>query len=58
MNDEDFPPDPIIEEFKKGVDTSLLQENLRRTPEERLLAIMAMQRLVDEMRREISTKGR
>jgi hypothetical protein len=29
-------PDPVIETFKKDVDRSLLRENLKRSPEERL----------------------
>jgi hypothetical protein len=31
-----FEPDPVIEVFKKDVDRTLLRENLRLTPEERL----------------------
>ena len=46
-----FPADPVIEAYKKDVDVSLLIENLRRTPSERLLAIMRMAELIDEMRR-------
>ena len=44
-------PDPVIEAYKPGVDRTLLLENLRRTPTERLLAMMSMQRLIEEMRR-------
>lgn len=31
-----IPPDPVIEVFKKDVDRTLLRENLRLTPEQRL----------------------
>lgn len=37
-----FPVDPVIEAYKRGVDLSLLRENLRRSPEERLLAMVSM----------------
>ena len=43
--------DPVIEAYKAGIDMTLLIENLRRTPEERLLAAMAMQRFIEQMRR-------
>ena len=41
----------MIDAYKRDLDVSLLEESLRRTPEERILAIMEMQRLVEEMRR-------
>lgn len=46
-----FEPDPLIEAYKKDLDRSLLRENLRRTPEERLLDLVALQRLAAEARR-------
>jgi hypothetical protein len=45
-------PDPVIEAYKKDVDRTLLRENLRRTPEERLDRLMALQLLAEECRRE------
>jgi hypothetical protein len=51
MSSPTFPPDPVIEEYKRHLDESLLRESLRRTPEERILAIMKMNELVEEMRR-------
>ena len=42
--------DPVTELYKKGVDRTLLRENLRRTPEERLKALQALQRFADELR--------
>ena len=44
-------PDPVIDAYKRDLDVSLLEESLRKTPEERILAIMEMQRLIEEMRR-------
>jgi hypothetical protein len=43
-------PDPVIERYKQDVDRSLLRANLRRTHEERLLNLMALQRFADELR--------
>jgi hypothetical protein len=51
MKPSPFPPDPVIEEYKRHLDDSLLRESLRRTPEERIFAIMKMNELVEEMRR-------
>jgi hypothetical protein len=46
-----FPVDPVIEAYKRGVDRTLLRENLRRTPAERFRNLQVWQRLVAEMRR-------
>ena len=51
MKPDELSPDPVIEAYKEHLDVSLLEESLRRTPEERVLAIMEMQRLIEEMRR-------
>jgi hypothetical protein len=32
-------PDPLIEAFKKDIDRTLLRENLKLTPEQRLLKL-------------------
>ncbi|MFN8547599.1 MAG: hypothetical protein U0527_06410 [Candidatus Eisenbacteria bacterium] len=45
-----FEPDPVIDAFKPGVDMSLVRENLKLTPEERLLKAMALQEWVEELR--------
>ena len=34
-------PDPVIEAFKKDIDRTLLRENLRLTPEQRLWKLHA-----------------
>jgi hypothetical protein len=43
--------DPVVEAYKGDVDVTLLRRNLRRTPEERILAAMELQRLAEEFRR-------
>ena len=44
-------PDPVIEAYKKDIDRTLLRENLRRTPDERFLALMELQRFSKELQR-------
>lgn len=46
----ELPIDPVIEWYMRGVDRSLIRENLRKTHEERLLALQGMQVFVDEVR--------
>lgn len=48
---DDLPRDPVIEAYKKDVDRTLIRENLRRTPEERLRNLFALQSAVEELRR-------
>ena len=43
--------DPIIEDYKKDIDRTLLRENLKLTVEERFRNLMAMQRFAEELRR-------
>ena len=43
-------PDPVIEAYKKDVDRTLIQENLKLTVEERLLKLIALQDFATEMR--------
>ena len=43
--------DAVIEFYKQGIDRTLIRENLRKSPEERLLALQALQRFADEVRR-------
>jgi hypothetical protein len=43
--------DPVIEAYKEGLDRTLLRQSLRRTPEERLRALMELQRFAAELRR-------
>jgi hypothetical protein len=43
--------DPVVEAYKRDVDRSLLRRNLRLTVEQRILALMELQRLIEEVRR-------
>jgi len=44
-------PDPVIEAYKQDVDRTLLRENLKRSPAERVQNLVALQRLAEEARR-------
>jgi hypothetical protein len=43
-------PDPVIEAYKKDVDRTLLRENLKLTPEERLRKLHSAVRGLIELR--------
>ena len=49
--DISLAPDPVIDAYKKDVDRTLLRENLKLTPEERLRKLLDLQAFVDEVRR-------
>ena len=40
-----------IEAYKASIDRTLLRENLRRTPEERVRQLQQLQRFAEELRR-------
>lgn len=44
-------PDPVIEIFKKDVDRTLLRENLKLTPEQRLVKLQDFVAFITEVRR-------
>ena len=44
-------PNAVIEAYKKHVDRTLLRENLKLTVQERVLKLMRLQWLADEVRR-------
>ena len=44
-------PDPVIEAYKRDIDRTLIRESLRRSIEERIEALIELQRLADELRR-------
>jgi len=44
-------PDRVVEAYKRDIDRTLLRENLGRTPDERLRALMALQRFAEELQR-------
>ncbi len=43
--------DPVIEAYKKDIGRTLLRENLKLTPEQRLLKLIELQRFAEELRR-------
>ena len=43
--------DPVVEAYKRDIDLTLLRENLRRSVDERVRNLMALQRLAEEARR-------
>lgn len=43
--------DPVVAEYKKSVDRTLLRENLKLTVEQRFLRLMELQRFSEELRR-------
>ena len=51
MSTDELEPDPVIEAYKRDVDRTLLDENLRRSVDERVRNLMALQRLAEEARR-------
>ena len=42
-------PDPVIEAYKKDVDRTLLRENLRLTPQQRIEKLMSFMRSLDQL---------
>jgi len=44
------PADPVVEFFKLHVDRTLLRENLKLTPQERLSKLIAFLRFAEELR--------
>ncbi len=44
------PSDPVIDAYKAGIDRTLLRENLRLTPDERVRNLQRLQRLADAAR--------
>lgn len=51
MNADQPRRDPVVEFYKRHIDMTLLRENLRRSVDERVLNLMALQRLAEEARR-------
>ncbi len=44
-------PDPVIDAYKPGIDRTLIRDNLKRSPEERLRALQQLQAFAEELRR-------
>ncbi|HEX3579422.1 MAG TPA: hypothetical protein VHY33_12735 [Thermoanaerobaculia bacterium] len=51
MDANEMAVDPVIEAYKSGIDVTLIRENLRRTPEERLRALEQLQAFAEELRK-------
>ncbi len=43
--------DPVVAAYKRDVDVTLIRENLKLTPEERVRNLMRLQRAAEELRR-------
>lgn len=42
--------DPVVEFYKQGIDRTLIRQNLRRSPEERIRSLEALLRFATEVR--------
>ncbi|MGE3404284.1 MAG: hypothetical protein AB7K63_16965 [Vicinamibacterales bacterium] len=47
---EVLEPDPLVEEYKRGVDRTLIRENLKLTPDQRLRKFEAFMTFLGEVR--------
>jgi hypothetical protein len=45
-----FEPDPVIEAYKKDVDRTLIRENLKLTPQQRLDQLVAQRKFAYDLR--------
>jgi transcriptional regulator with XRE-family HTH domain len=52
------PEDPVVRAYQRDIDRTLLRDNLRRTPQERVEALQALQRLAAEAQRVGKTRRR
>jgi hypothetical protein len=50
--------DPVIEEYKKGIDASLIAENLKRTPHQRAIRMGQTIDWINELRRRRQSERR
>ena len=46
-----FPLNPVIEAYKNDVDRTLIRENLKLTHEERVLQLIALQKIAMELKK-------
>lgn len=44
-------PDPVVDAYKPGIDRTLIRENLKRSPDERVRALQQLQAFAEELRR-------
>lgn len=48
--DGSIPAQSVIDVYRRSIDESLIRENLRRTPEERLRQLQELQRFAEELK--------
>jgi hypothetical protein len=55
MSEQDlqFSANPVIEVYKKGIDQTLIRENLRLSVEQRFGKLMRLQEFAEELRRAV-----
>ena len=46
-----FERDPVVEAYKKDIDRTLIRENLKLTPSQRVQKLIELQRFAEELRR-------
>ena len=51
-------PSPVIEAYKKDVDRTLIRENLKLTPDERVRKMISVLRFVEEVQRSAKATSR
>ena len=49
--DQPIEPDPVIEAYKRDIDRTLIRENLKRSIQERIEALVELQGFAEELRR-------
>jgi hypothetical protein len=47
----DLPPDPVVEAYKAHVDRTLISENLRLSPDQRVRQLQQLVRFADELKK-------
>ena len=52
------PPDPVVERYKLDVDRTLLRENLKKTPDQRIREMIALVEFHQETRRAVRAAKR
>lgn len=56
--DKVLPPDPVIEAYKKDIDRTLIRENLKLTPDQRLKNLERLQEFANEIRGALVEKNK
>ena len=52
----ELEPDPVIEAYKKDIDRTLIRENLRLTPEQRIENLRELQEFAEELQKHLHNK--